>query len=514
MDLNKHSKVDVKLIAVNAVSNYGRYFVEALVMFFLQAYLIRTLGKEEYAYWPIVRSVLSFIGILSVGIGGGTARFMSFYLGRDDFRKLKKIITTMFLIYMGIGFLYVIVAIIVALDIEKFIVVSSKYKLKVIIALILAGISNAFSMPFAVFNSVLRSLQRYLVLNLIQIFTIILKLVIIVGLFILWSPSLVIIAFTTLVITVLNGFWEFLYSKKYLGTSGLDLKSGWDIGVIKEIGGFSFFLLISYIAGKLYWETDNILINRFLEPSMVTGYSVVAAFVLQMYTITTLGIRVLMPPFTILKAKDEIDKMISLVEKVNKIIVPLTGYLLIFFAIWGGDFLSLYIGEEYRSFSSIFAILGIPELISATQAVSGMIPQAYGRMEVVSIVSLFVALLNVALSIFFVKVLNLGLIGIALGTAVVMIIHKTLFWPWYVGKITGVGFWRFFNITILKPTILLMPPILVMGIAYAKFRYLSTWISFLGILSVVSLIALIGVWRLGVDYSERRKIIEWVRKTF
>ena len=56
--LNQVTEINRKKIVINAISNYINYAIAILVGIFLQAFIIRKLGKHEYAIWPLILTCL------------------------------------------------------------------------------------------------------------------------------------------------------------------------------------------------------------------------------------------------------------------------------------------------------------------------------------------------------------------------------------------------------------------------------------------------------------------------
>jgi Na+-driven multidrug efflux pump len=86
-------------------------------------------------------------------------------------------------------------------------------------------------------------------------------------------------------------------------------------------------------------------------------------------------------------------------------------------------------------------------------------------MVVVSVMSLLVAVLNVALSLVFVIAFGWGLVGVALGTAVVTVVHKLVFWPWYTARMLGVSLREYLQGSVAVPLLHALPFTVVVLVA-------------------------------------------------
>ena len=68
-------EVNRRRLIVNALSNYG-YLVAILIGgLFLQAFIVRNVGRYEYALWPLIATCFAVLELLPIGIGQGAGQF-------------------------------------------------------------------------------------------------------------------------------------------------------------------------------------------------------------------------------------------------------------------------------------------------------------------------------------------------------------------------------------------------------------------------------------------------------
>ena len=437
MDLAKVSK---KTIVVNAISNYGQQVVGILVGLFLQAYLIRRLGADEYALWPLVQTCMGFVALIPVGISAGAARFLSYALGQNNFEEVEEITSSLFFALLVAAVAYLVCIILFSLNFEKIFDIPQGAAGVGPWAMFLTGLSGAAAIPFGIFNGGLRAGQQFVIINAIRVALLLMRLLLVVLVFSLFAPSLIWIGGIYLVLELLSGMATFLTVRRVLPTSRVRWRSfRWP--VLWKVNSFSLLVLVTNIAGLLYWKTDNIIINKFLDPSLLTGYSVVVNFVQYSKQIAVLGISVLIPVATLIYAQKDYSRIGRLVYRANRSVVPLAVSLQVFLIVFGRELLEVYLGGGYSEYAALFPILAVGSIIAVTQSAAGVVPQAFGKLLTVSLVSLTAAIANVALSLFFVVILEWGLFGVAAGTAIVLLISKTIFWPWYTARLLQMP-WR------------------------------------------------------------------------
>lgn len=508
--MKNQTEVSRRLTLINAISNYGEYAIAIFVGIFLQAYLIRILGKDEYSLWPLISTCISFVGLIPIGIGAGASRFLAHALGNNNLEKAEQITTSLFYALLVATVVYATVVILLSIHFEQIFDIPAGTGGIGPWAMLLTGLSGAVAMPFGVFKGGLRAAQKFVALNSVQIITLILKLVLIVLIFTIHTPTLIWIGSVYLILEITNGIAIFLITKQLVPWNRVRLQSfNWMI--LWEVNNFSLLVLVSNASCLLYWKLDNIIINKFLDPVLLTGYSVVANFVLYSYRFTSLGASVLWPAATILYAKKDIARIRRLLFRCNRTVVPIAISALSFLMIYGPELLEIYVGPQYRKYAVLFLILGGGCIFSVTQNAAGMVPHAFGRLTLVTIISCIVAVANVILSIFFVVVLKWGLYGVAAGTAIVTIIHKTGFWPWYASNLLRMSWWKYLYESYLVPVGNCLPIVSVM-------LYLRLLGFGKGLIELVSIIIIGGIvealymlqW--GLDKKDRKSIKTYLAK--
>lgn len=502
--------VNRRQTVINAVSNYGQYAVGIMVGLFLQAYLIRRLGADEYALWPLVQTCMGFAALIPIGIGTGAARFLSHALGRNNFEELEEITSSLFFALLAAALVYLLCIAVFSLYFEKIFDMPRGTAGIGPWVMLLTGLSGAVAIPFGVFNGGLRAGQKFVILNTIRVALLLMRLLLVVLLFSLCSPSLIWLGGVYLFLELLSGIAAFTAVKHAAPWNRVRWRSfRWS--VMWKVNRFSLLVLVTHIAGLLYWKTDNIIINKLLDPDLLTGYSVVANFVLFSHQLAALGISVLIPASTLIYAQGDYSRLGRLLYRANRTVVPLAVSFQVFLIVFGKDVLAVYLGNAYIEYAVLFPLLAGGAVISVTQSAASIVPQAFGKLLPVSIISLITAIANVVLTIFFVVVLKWGLLGVAAGTATVLVVNKLLFWPWYTARLLKIPLSRYFRESCLVPWGNCLPVVCVMLCFYG----LGIGESLGGLIGVIAVCALIHstymlCW--GLDVRDRNSIKnKWAR---
>lgn len=83
--------------------------VMLLISLYTSRVILNTLGIEDYGIYNVVAGVITMLGFLSASLGGATARFIAFDLGKGDTAKLKKTFGNILSIYLFLAVIVLIV---------------------------------------------------------------------------------------------------------------------------------------------------------------------------------------------------------------------------------------------------------------------------------------------------------------------------------------------------------------------------------------------------------------------
>jgi len=467
--LDAVTQVSRRRLVKNAAANYGRYGVALIITFFVQAYVIRTLGKAEYSLWPLVSTVTGFVALIPVGIGSGTGRFLAHALGRRDVQDVERITTSVFFGLLPAAGLYAVAIVVASVYFERIFDIPAGTAGIGPWAMLLAGLGGAVRIPFSVYQGGLYAAQQYVAISVRETVLLVLRALLIVLLFTVAGPGLVFVAGVSLLVEICGALVTWRIARRVMPWQRIRRKS-FDRGTLFRVSTFSGWVLVATVAGLLFWKTDYIVINKLLEPTLLTGYSVVATFLMQTNQLTILGNGVLSSASTILHARADTARIARMIYRANRITVPMTVPVYLFLALFGSAILTVYLGDsEYAGYGMLFAILGGPMILSVTQTASTGVPLAYGRNALNSVVTLLGAVTNVGLSMYFVAVLGWGLVGVAAGTAIVVVVDRGLFWPWYTARLLGIRWSTMLINTVLLPLANCLPA----GGILALFRILG-----------------------------------------
>lgn len=94
--MSTQSSDNNKRIAKNTVYLYFRMMVTVLVGLYTSRVILKTLGVSDFGVYNVMGGIIGMLGYVNTLLAGGTSRFLTIGLGKNDMPRLKMIFTTSF----------------------------------------------------------------------------------------------------------------------------------------------------------------------------------------------------------------------------------------------------------------------------------------------------------------------------------------------------------------------------------------------------------------------------------
>ncbi len=389
------------------------------INFLLVPLLIAYLNTEKYGVWLLLTSITTWASFCDFGLGNGLKNKLSEALANDDFQKAKTYIST--------TYAYVILIVISILSIyaitEQFInwksiVNSDLFSLQELrlIAIVIVGF---FFIKFALnqLSFVTAAKQQTAINDLLNFIVNALSLVIVFVLIKTTQSSLLLlsIAFCSIPVVVLSLASAYLYFGKFQklrpSLKHVNFKAGKSLMNL----GLQFFII--QIAGIVIFSTDNIIIANTLGPEQVSIYNIAFKY----FSIITLGFSIICAPFwsayTEAFERKDFNWIKGITNKLVKVwFLFLAGTIIIL--LLAPELYSIWIGNEIEIPGVLSLYMAIFVVLSSWASIFTTFVNGVGKIRLQLIFSIIAGLINIPLSIFFVKNLGLGSAGVILATSI------------------------------------------------------------------------------------------------
>ncbi|HDL00916.1 MAG TPA: hypothetical protein ENH23_01620, partial [candidate division Zixibacteria bacterium] len=452
-------------IVRNTIFNIIGRFWGILVALVLTPYIISHIGIERYGIWAIIGVITGYFGLLDFGIGTSFVKYIAEYYTKKDFKKINQVINTGFVFYSIFAVLIIILGFSVINPLLNFFNISQELYNEAVfvflLGIILFGVSNALS-PF---GAIQVGLQRMDISNKLSIAISIPNIagtiyflemgyglpgLMINNAIILTISSIVNIIIAFKILPELR-FSPFLFSKE----------------LFRKLFGFGYKLQISRFANLVSFQTDKLLITYFLSIGLVAYYQLGSSILQQVRQILLLLISAFVPAISEIEARNGKDYLKEFYLRGSKYLI-FVSIPVLFFMITNASLIMLtWMGEGYEKAALVIQILAVGYFMATVTGVASSITVGVARTELDMKFGIFMAVLNLFLSI--ILIIKIGFIGVVIGTTISLTIASFFFMKMfhnYLGSSPLSGFIQLFY----KPLTACIIPILIMFFLNYVFR--------------------------------------------
>jgi O-antigen/teichoic acid export membrane protein len=405
-------------IIQNVLVNWAAYAVTILIGFFMSPFLVHKLGDPVYGVWTLLGSLTGYLGLLDFGITPSTVKKVAEYRAQDDQDAINRVVTGGVAVFMVIG----AVSFLASVGISFFFndLFPNPLPPKVAAELVLlTGFNLAVTFPASVFIGVLRGFQRYDIDAGVSTLALIARSVLIVVL-LRASYGIIALAIATFVFDMLR--LGYLLRCVYKINSELRVsRHFFDKAEMRRLFGYSSHFFLIAVGNRINFLTDSVVIGIFLSVAAVTPYSIALRLVTYLRELVIEMTGVLMPAITHLHTTQATEGVRELHIRATKYAALLSLPVAALFFILGDSFIGLWMGQRYVTqdhAQDLLYVLTVGILVHLIGTPTGSVLTGLGRHDIVARFSILQAITNLVVTLILVK--RLGLIGVALGTAISM----------------------------------------------------------------------------------------------
>ncbi len=428
-----------KTLVKGSILRTFNFFVNIVIAFFLMPFIIHSLGDRMYGLWMVIGSFLGFYWLFDFGLGSAIQRYVSRAIGKEDYKEANLVINSSLFLFLIIGLFTLFISFVVSFISPLFM----KNIAEVVIfrqVIIVLGCSFAIGLPMRVFSGILTAHLRYDLNTIVTMSKLLIRTILVV-IFLKKGYGVLALALITFISDIISYFFAFIFAKKIAKYIVLS-KTLVDKTKIKSLFKYSIFTFIAQIADKLRFNIDNFIIAAFVGLNFVTVYSIASRLIQYFMNFIVSAVGLMIPVFSQYESKGDynsIRKKFILVTKLSSYLSVLIGGTVILF---GKVFIERWMGKDYLSAYPLLVVLVIPIIIALMQSPSIQLLYGISKHKFFAISNSVEGVANLILSLILVQ--KFGLMGVAFGTAIPMIIIKLFVQPVYTCKAIKLSVWKYY----------------------------------------------------------------------
>ena len=129
-------------IAQNVLSNWLALAVTTVVGFFLSPFVVHHLGNLTYGVWVIIVSLVSYMGLLDLGLRGAVTRFVSKGAAQEDHEESSRAVSGALWIRLWISLAIVAAGLVFSVVLNHIFVIPAELQQPARIAVLVTAITR------------------------------------------------------------------------------------------------------------------------------------------------------------------------------------------------------------------------------------------------------------------------------------------------------------------------------------------------------------------------------------
>lgn len=407
-----------------SITSYLNIFVNIVLNILLVRIMIQGLGQYNYGLWVTISSLFGFMVLTDLGLGQSATKLIAErenHSKQDEFID-KELVSTTFFTNLFIGFVILVINIILSVFVYKLLNLSNSERYNIGLVYTLLSINFYITFIFSTFKNVLIGYKYISTNNIINLTKNICNFILII-LILKVNGNLYSIAIIQIILSSIFGILSIYTIKSFKIKINIKLKY-FSMNTFKVIFKPGAYYLILQFAGILGGNTDNLILNYFISPTAVALYSAGYKLSVTSMQLVFTVVDNLFPFISELDAKNNNEKLKKIFIIAEKYSIYIGIFIIFTFIIFGKPIMEIWIGKGNFVGDTAMFLFGMYVLLNIINHVPIVFLQGMNKHAILAKLSLLEALVNVILSIIFVKFF--GGYGAILGTVVADIF--LLFW--------------------------------------------------------------------------------------
>lgn len=388
-----------------------------IISFLLIPLALDYLNPVKFGIWLTLTSVIGWFAFFDIGIGNGLRNKLAEAFAKDNKELARTYISTSYAVLsIIIGIVYLIF-ILVFPYINWSIILNTPLEMDAEISRLIFIVFSFFSLQFIVklISMILKADQRSSISGGINTLASLLSLIFVFILTKTTQGSLlwlsIAVSAANIIAPLIASVWFFSKDYKHLIPSLKYVK----LSCAKDLIGIGFLFFVMQFAALVLFSTDSFIIDQLYGPEEVTPYNIAYKY----FSIITMGFAIITTPFWTAYTDAYHKGDIAWIKRITKKLVlfwaGLVFAVLIMIAC-AGYFYKIWIGDKIHIPLLLSVSMGLWVLISTWTSIFGNFLSGVGKIRLSLYHSVIMIIINIPLSVFLAKYLNLGSAGVIIGT--------------------------------------------------------------------------------------------------
>lgn len=478
-----------KRLFINLSANIVSYSANILIAFVLTPYLINTLGKETYSFYPIANNFVAYMCILTNALNSMASRFVTVSIVKGHMDDAQKYVSSILFsnIIMGAILLVPMIGIVSFLDKIMNVPVNILASIRILFTFVFASmIVNIISSVFGVATFVKNRIDLRSIMQLVSGG---LKIFLFYTLFKFFTPTIIYVGVVALVVAISESFFQQYYFKRLLSDIKISIKE-FSKKHVKTILSSGSWNSVNAIGSLLLTSSSLIMANIIYGAASGGIYSIVNTVPIFINGIISMLVGVFAPTVTYSYAQGNKTELLHDMEKAQSMIGFFSCSVLVVFICLSKFFFMLWTPlENADQLFLLSAITVVPHFFIGCFWSLTNLNIAANKVAMPAIVQLCLGVLNIILVVILSQLFHAGLVTICIVCSSLTLVLVLFFLPLYAAFYLRVSYLTFYKVAF---RMIFSTGILIMLFAFlVPHLDLANWFGLVGNGIILGIIALV-----------------------
>lgn len=478
-----------KQIAKNLIFNSTSFAINFIISFAFTPYLIRTVGKEAYSFFPLINNMIGYTSIITTAVGSMAGRFITMRIYQDDMEDANRYLNSMWVSNLVLSIFFTLLSVVAVVFIDDILTIPTYLLSDVrwlfglgVFSMVLGLLTGYLSIPTYVRNRVDLSSSRTVMTNLIRIGAIF-------ALFALFRPTIVYMSLSALIASVAGIIFNYNLKKRLLPELTIAPKKYFNFSYVKTLTSSGIWNSVNQLSNMLLYQLDLLITNIFIGAAVTGDYAIAKTAPTLILQLLAMLSGTFVAQYNILYAQGKIDAVVADIRKSMVIVGILIGIPIGFLAVYSDFFYSLWVpGQDAHMLQMMTIITIVPMIFGGSINPIFGIFSVTNKLKVPSLVLLGAGLVQVLIIIGLLKTTSFGIWIIIIVSAIQGGLRNSIFSPIYGAQCLGKK-WNTFYPTMFRA---IAGVLVVIGLSFAMRQVYSvnSWLSFFVSGAIISISSL------------------------
>lgn len=425
----------IRKLASGSALRAANLLATALVSMLIMPLVVHAMGDRMYGTWALVASIIGYYGTLQLGLEPAINRYMARALGAKDHEECNRVFNTALRLLSAAGVVLLVVTAVLAF-LAHWLVKNPSDAAVFWKLIVILGVNTALLFPTRVLQGALEAQLRYDRTATIDLLSLILRTALLIVI-VLRGYKIIALALVSVASGMPAIVLYIYFISKELPFLRLDSRY-WSPDTARRLFSFGIYSFVANIANIIRFRVDALVVASCVGLAAVTHYrigSTLTQFFMGMMEALAGFLPAVFSRQEGAANYEGLKKNYFFATKLTTCIASFVGFGLI---AWGKPFIHVWMGPAYLDAYPVLVVLTAGLIVALAQAPSPQLLFGLAKHKYNALANCLEAIVNLALSIILAK--RYGMIGVALGTLIPMVLAKLFIQPVYVCRLANIPY--------------------------------------------------------------------------